>query len=491
MSELNFISFKAESFAGIMHEDASAVILMDHEDGGNIVRFSGDQGVGKTSHLNAIKALLGGEMPANAVNSKSKRVAATLKFKDSAGRIITSSATKSGFTVNVEQDGAKDKVGSARGYIQKLIGPLGVSPMILKEKDGAAQVKFVRDMANLNAEALQLEQELKTKYKNDFEARRNAKREVKNVQARLSGSPFHSYDKPHDVFTPTAEYDRVMSEFNSGAGNQELIQKRFNEANEKVKNLALYNETLAGYKKQRTAKNDELARKQAEIARLTREADALVEEIEKIDVSIEKGEKMIDDSAAAPEEFRVANEALMGLNNFLTYKQQADASAELAKDYDEKTDIWKNLDAKITAWEQKKLEFIKMITPDIPGVEVRLKRDINVNEEAEIYRELNPGATLEDINEYVNNLKVDNEDGLFYKGRSVDQLCESELWELCLEMWRHMGVKVVFIENINALGSEAVDRLNVFAKYGKVFCSEMDRTEKELKVSFHDEIPNS
>ena len=105
------------------------------------------------------------------------------------------------------------------------------------------------------------------------------------------------------------------------------------------------------------------------------------------------------------------------------------------------------------------VEYIKSFTPDILGFEVKIATDENT------------------------------EEGLFYTGKSIDQLCESELWEMCLLVWAAFDVRIVFAENLNSLGSNAIERLNWFVDNGGyVFATEMDRAEKNIKISVNTKI---
>jgi len=106
------------------------------------------------------------------------------------------------------------------------------------------------------------------------------------------------------------------------------------------------------------------------------------------------------------------------------------------------------------------LKITKTYLPDIEGLEIRLKTGLDEEDE-----------------------------GIFYQGKSFAQLSESELWDLFLVIWAAKDVQFIFCENVNALGSEAIKTLNRLVKEGAVvFASEMERSKKEMEISFSTKI---
>jgi hypothetical protein len=84
----------------------------------------------------------------------------------------------------------------------------------------------------------------------------------------------------------------------------------------------------------------------------------------------------------------------------------------------------------------------------------------------------------------------DEEEGIYYNGKSLAQLSESELWDLFENIWAEKGVQFVFCENITSLGSEAVKTLNrlVKEKKAQVFATAMDRSKKDMEIIFSTKI---
>jgi hypothetical protein len=89
------------------------------------------------------------------------------------------------------------------------------------------------------------------------------------------------------------------------------------------------------------------------------------------------------------------------------------------------------------------------------------------------------------------NTGIDNEraEGIYYNDKTLAQLSESELWDLFMRIWNEKGVRFIFCENINALGSEAIKTLNKLSKDGcTIFATQMDRSKKTIGISFEAKI---
>jgi len=489
--ELKFTSFQVDSFAGIS-EGMSSLVFLDQE--ARIVGMRGNQAVGKTSHLNALKALLGEKKADNAINSKDGRVKASLTLIDEDGSEIKSqiSATRMTVTVTQNKDGKMQRYSpdSPQTWIREKVGPIGSDPMWLKRMDGAAQVKWLRDMAHLTPELEKFEADLISKQEADYKARTGVGKDMRQDKAILDESPYFVYDKEHKVFVQTASYSDLQSKIQSGAADADLIRREFDEAQAQNRSRSTYEAAIVEIRRNVDELNSEESKKLEDIARIQSEIEEIKTKREALNLRIENGEKTIEELKDAPEKLNAASLKFQELNNLMRSKDAADDHNARANAYASNQDRYNTLTAKLAEWETAKLRFVQAITPNVPGIEVKVKRTIDLASEESNYRAGNPEATDAQVAAHLKSLDSGMEEGLFYQGRSVSQLCESELWDLCLILWRHMGVKVVFIEDLNALGSDAVDRINWFAQHGRVFYSEMDRAQKKLKMVFQNAIPN-
>ncbi len=69
------------------------------------------------------------------------------------------------------------------------------------------------------------------------------------------------------------------------------------------------------------------------------------------------------------------------------------------------------------------------------------------------------------------------------------QLSESELWEMCTQLWIKLNIRVVLVEDISSLGTGAIEKFNEFIKNGGyVFAAMMNRKQNNLRVSFSTKI---
>lgn len=81
--------------------------------------------------------------------------------------------------------------------------------------------------------------------------------------------------------------------------------------------------------------------------------------------------------------------------------------------------------------------------------------------------------------------------GLFYKDKPLNFLAESELWEMYTQLCQFFNIRIIIVENINALGSGSIDKFNQFLANGGcyIFGSEMKRRQEKLSLIFHFNIP--
>jgi thymidine kinase len=76
-------------------------------------------------------------------------------------------------------------------------------------------------------------------------------------------------------------------------------------------------------------------------------------------------------------------------------------------------------------------------------------------------------------------------EGLYWNGKNVAQLSESQWWSIVLSIWRKYKVKIVVIDNFQSLGSSAVELLEKLSKDGAyILCAEMNREQKSLQINY-------
>lgn len=76
-------------------------------------------------------------------------------------------------------------------------------------------------------------------------------------------------------------------------------------------------------------------------------------------------------------------------------------------------------------------------------------------------------------------------EGLYWNGRNVAQMSETEWWDIVLMIWRKYKVKIIVIDNYSNLGSSAVEILEKLSKDGcYILAAEMNREQKTLQIDY-------
>lgn len=446
-----------QSFAGISKNNP---IIISFPEGHRFFKAEGDQGTNKSSTMDALKALMSANLVPNAINSEDQDKKLGLRFVGKDGLLYQSKFTKTTFVLeNIVTDEtgepALDDKNKERTreekkpatLIKKLIGPLGIGPLELKAKNEAERLEWLQSHYSDGAEEFKAkEKEFKTVATNAYNKRTNVNRDVKRLDNVLEASDFFKrrefWENEFKVFEKEADLNKKIEEKKNTADEYIRVQ-------EKVKN-----DTTA-----KTTNDTEITAIEAEIKRLQ---DLLVKKNElgvQINKSLEVNQKFIEDNKLVNEEYTTLKNEWATIQERKLDKVNFDA---MLKSLEEKEKFEKE-SQELTADYKKAVkdleDFIKSFTPDIPEFEVLVPTEENPKE------------------------------GIFYKGKSIDQMCESELWEMCLMIWAAFDVRIVFVENINGLGTNAIERLNWFVENGGyVFATEMDRAEKNIKITINTKI---
>lgn len=462
-NHLKLVSLTVDAFAGLDYSDKSLVIVFP--EGENIAEFSGDQGVGKTSLANALSTLMGGDEPKNAVNADKLTKGAELEFVDNGTKYI-SKLTKSAYTLRQITDvpGAKKAVAtvsSPKTVLSNIVGPLGVSPDFLKGKSkGEDQIAWIKSMVSQNTDLAAQEQEYKNLYDISYKKRTQINKDIQELRGKISDSALYVWDNENKVFVESANYQSsVEIEAAAPKDRTELdekfkaAEKKNSEYNNGKSRLLDLNNKLSNHQSKIKSIEDEILNLQAQLAT---EKTKLAETEE----SITKGNEYVKEREAAEQEYQVARKEVMDYGNIETLRRLISDSKINLQDHAKAESAKRELEDIMTTCELELKNLAQKYTPNIEGLEV-----------------------------VVANIDSARPEGVYYKGTNIAHLCESELWDLCLQVWKHTGIRIVFIENSSSLGSEAIQRINWFAANGGyVFVTTMQRGYKELKVSFHKEL---
>jgi hypothetical protein len=456
---LKLLEYKPEYYGGINQDDPEAKVdaIIFLPDAGNIVQFTGDQAKNKSSNLNCIKALFGAEEVANATNSNAKKKAATLKFeyddKTYEIRLINNN-----FTVKlIQKVGDKEvssEVKSPKQFLKDLIGPVGVSPLALKTMDGASQLKWIRSITRMSETELQLEAELVANRKKAYDERTEINRDANRLYTEVKASGYYEWEADNKVFheTPTLKEHAALVANKSHDDGE--IKKRLAAKQSEVDH---YN-SISLRLKNNEAYKPKMEQEVANLEKLLADKKAALENLNlAIETDISDG-KQFENVAT---ELQAIQDELGNVGKLQIMKNNIEANALKLKAYNAAATQSVLLTSKIDNYDALRQEMIKQFTPAIEGLEV-------------IPAGLDPQRL----------------EGIYYKGHAPAEWSTSEGYGFWLKAMQAQKLKVAILEDVNILGTDAVECINYFAKEGGVvFLSCTQRGVDSLTVEFLREIP--
>lgn len=440
---LNLKKLSVEDFGGI---DKSKPIVIDISNS-NAAIISGDQGTGKTSTVNALLYALGQKLPSKEENfyntTDGGKLSVDLDF-DFEGEQYKVHATKSRFSlqklVDVNGKEAWLNVPEPIEMLTTLVGYVGISPMDLKGKKGAEQVKEIRKALAVAADIEAEETNKKKLLAEATEKRRTAWREYEIAKKKLSDEPmYENWEQSEETYKEIKTVDSVKKEFEAAEEKKSKFDKAVTGKEELIKQFVLSEERINELK--------------AQLA----EAEQMHLNLGK---RIDEGSKWIEANKSTPDEYGAAKQAYFDVQGYIDQKKKWESIKQLKKDMDEFETLVQQFDTRKDEIKQELLELGKKGLPDIEGLEV------------------------------VASDSIEGKDvGVYLNGKNLAQLSESELWGLFLKIWSTQGVNIVVIENLTSLGSKAIEILNDLAEQGvKIFGTEMRRGQDSIEVTLTDKI---
>lgn len=443
-NNLKLIGFTVNSFAKI---DQSNPVVIVFPDGKRVLELEGDQAVGKTSIIEAFKSLVGYSMPDNSINKKDQTRKATLEFEKNENKYRVS-ITKSRFEVELLTDNQWAVMKSPKSIISELVGPIGLNPMFLKEYDGKKQLEWIKSFIKLDEEALEMEKKIESNINSAYLDRRDVNREIKRIDAELAGNDYYTnrhiweekiknYVEPDikEVQDKYSIYSKAETEVEVLKNSIEAGKVSINSINNKIEMLNLQ---LA---------EAELEKKSAE---------------EKVKLETErlaKGETYLHENKDIKWQYQQQVSLLSEAKEMSRHQAEYEKMLQLDKRGNHFHSEYSRLEAILDNYREAKKSFIQALTPQVEGLE------IFVADEEE------------------------KREGIFYKGMSVAELSESELWTLNSELLSALDIRIIVIENISSLGSSAIEHFNKYVEMGGyILASKMNREEKALKLIISDKI---
>ncbi len=452
MRDLHLKEVEINSFAGIDTESPVVIHWTEAKKNQGITMLRGDQETGKTSTLNAIMSLMGAVFNFETktfINKKNDTIDTSLKFTYEGADY---EASQSGSRVMLkrffkEAAGGKGKwiaEGSPKETLRIIFGNLGISPMFLKSLPGKKQIQWFKETFGVTEEVSKKEQKLQTSLDTIFKQRTELNREIKEDDAALKANPlFKNYEKNHAKFAKAVTADKEWSNLETLRVKKEDFEKN--------------KQRLESLKEARDKHN-------TRIQELQQQLDTEVSARSTVEKRIADGEAYIKASNGIEKEFSAANEAYLNISKTIAEQTQWNDLLKKEKRLQASEEAVVLATDQIDQLRAAILELTSTYLPKIKELEIRTK-----------------GMSIDN---------GDEDEGIFYQGKSLAQLSESELSALFLMIWEAKKVEFVFIENISSYGSGFVKLLNDLVKAGKikVMASEMDRAKKEMQISFEAKI---
>ncbi len=432
-----FKKISIESFGGINPDSPLTIVFSEGYNG--ITMISGDEATNKTSALNAIESLLGGVFSNYAVNKKSGNISAGLEFEDNGQKYrvrLTKTQFKLEMFTNVAGKDTWIETGKDKGLIRLLL-PYATSPDILMAYDGGEQIKWLKTVAGDSSDDTTLAEEHKVIYKK----RTDQNNSVKIFRQQLLDTK--NYVADGKSISPTEQYEADRKEVVTT--DLDATETLLLTSLGKLKNSeSELNKAIAG-----------LAQFDYQISEKEKQIIELQKQIESLKERQEVGKKYVEENKNIPEQIKQVDSELQNVREIKALKENILTTTRLYDSYNKATDESTLLTSKIDDINRQREELAKSFTPPIENFEVKL-----------------------------GNLD-DKEKGLYLKGINIAALSESERFALCLKIWKHFGTKVILIENVSSLGSNAIEIIKTFIEAGgTVFGTKMRRGQETISVSF-------
>lgn len=446
-NELILEEFYANSF---MLVEKSRPVIIDftaRKKNQNFIEFVGDQATGKSSRLMGILYAMGARFGVEKkflVNETDKAIDEGLKFKwNGKSYHVIVSTSRVEVKVYSEKSDKWTKIDEEpMTFLKEVFGPVSMSPFEVKSMKGKKQIEYFQTVFGSGEDASKKMIKLEKEYDEKFAERRDINRDTKLLTGSLEVEPLYQ--------------------------NREASEKKFAKpvsADKEKKAYEAVKQKNADYEKYAQVWG-QLTEQQVDnkmlIDDLRKKLTAAEETEKELAERIEKGEKWLKENKAIVKEYETAEKEWLNLSKTLAdyekWKDLLKKEAQLTEKQEESLTLTGDLDA----LNEKILKLTKECLPKVEGLEIKVAVGLD---------------------------KTNQEEGVFYKGKSISILSESEYVELWCLIYDAAGVNVIVLENLTSMGSDTVATLNALAKGGaQIFASRVDRQQKDVKVVFSSKI---
>lgn len=437
--------FEANSFMGI---DGTRPVVIDftaRKKNQNVIEFTGDQGVCKTSTLCGILYAMGATFSLDKkklFNTTDGKIDVNLKFtyNDEQYHVVADSNRTTLKKLN--ENGKWKPEDSPVAMLRQIFGPVGLSPFSVKEMKGRDQIKYMFEMFGADSGIGKKMEKLEQEIEQVFGDRRDINREEKALSSALEVEPlFQQYEKSQERFAKPVSADKEKAAFDEKAKKNADYQR--------------YAENLNILKASHKDAVASIERLKQELA----EAEALEKELAK---RVEKGAAWMADNKHVSAEYEAANKEWLNLSqtiaDYAKWKDILSKEKRMTDLQEQSITLSGELDGK----RDQLLKLTKKALPQVEGLEIKVASGLD---------------------------KTDKPEGVFYNDHPIHTLSESEYTALWCEIFDAAGVNFIFLENTTSFGSKATAVFNELAKNGAtVFASRMDKKVKEMGISFKSKI---
>lgn len=457
-TELKKITIR--SFKGI---DPSNPVVIDFSGSDkNIVRFTGDQGRGKTSAIEAVRWLMGAAfgVSISELFHNGEPIDEDMEFTH-AGKEYKAIATGDKLVVKSLREGDKKDTwvneASPKGLLQAIFKQCFVDEK-LRNKKPQEQVEWVAELFPIP--------------KDDKEVIVQCEKLIENLKTNVRPA----ISKEVAKYKTMVEMNPLNAEYIEKGEALEKEIKKLDKAQEKldVKDVSerfqKYQSAEAGLKTLQESYDrqaNDLKELERQLAELNKKIQEKTTEISNTRNRVVDGEKYIADNKKVVTEYDKAMKLQAESADITLRISNFEALKENMEKYNAESDKYTDVDSRI-----------KEIISDIKGVKAKYIPEIE-------------GVEIVTVQEMEDG-EITKEVGIYYNGVNLRTLSGSEYIATLIKIIRASGSRFVMIDDLATYGSDTIAYVNQLAKDieadgGVVFASEMERGG-ELIINMEDEI---
>lgn len=445
---LELEEFKANSFMGISQSDPIVIDFTARRKNQNFVEFTGDQGTRKTSTLMGILFAMGGTFNLDKkklFNREDGAIDVNLKFTYNEEQYQVAANSTRTELKKLNEAGKWKAEDSPIAMLKKIFGPVGLSPLSVKEMKGKDQIQFFQQMFGSGEEASKKMRQLETDIDKIFADRRDINREAKQLSSALELEPlFQKREASEEKFKKLISADKEKAKFD------DLAKKK--------SGYDQYQNTLAAAKGGLKDVKNHIADLEEQLVAAQNKEKALIE-------SVEKGDKWVEANKGIVKEFEAANKEWLNLSQILADQEKWKDILRREKIFNEKTEQSVTLTGELDEAREKLLKLTKSCLPKVEGLSIKVAAGLD---------------------------KTDQPEGVFYivpgkkEEQPIHELSQSENEGMWAEILIAADVPFLFFENLNNFGSMTIGLLNRLAKEEGVviFGTRTNPSIKEIGISF-------